>query len=189
MRFLILIFGFLLVGCGGSQDVVVTEAQSKALDDLVTQKSFQIESDWAYPLVTNSFSNVANSGLLPPGNNANAINLTGNSNYIKMYGDSISMYLPFYGERRLVGGYNNKDIAIKYDGVAQEIEITKNDKKQAYEIEFLARNRTESFRVFITVSPGLTANISINSSHRTSMRYRGTASKLPQENNNAITIQ
>ncbi len=191
MKFTFLIFGLglLLVSCGSSKDPVVTAAQTKALDDLVTQKFIQIESEWAYPLVTSSLSSAFASGLLPPGNSPGAISLIGNSNYFKMHGDSISMHLPFYGERRLAGGYNSSDIAITYNGIPDQIEISKNEQKQVYKLSFLAKSNKESYRVFLTLSPGLNANIAVNSSHRTTMRYKGTVSKLAKSNSNVITLQ
>ena len=69
--------GILLVqGCGTVSKN--TLAETKALDELVVSKRFEIESDWALPLATNSLNSIANAGLLPPGSSANRISLVGN---------------------------------------------------------------------------------------------------------------
>ncbi len=189
MRAIILILGCIMISCSSAKNTATTTTQSKALERMIALKSFQIESNWAHPLVTSSINSISYSGLLPQGSNVSTINLIGNTNYFKMLGDSISMYLPYYGEQRMGGTYNATDVAIQYNGVPKHIEIIKNDKKQVYEINFLAKSNRESYRVFITLSPGLTSDISINSSHRTTISYRGVVSKLSEENNKPLTVQ
>ncbi|MEW7292064.1 DUF4251 domain-containing protein [Aquimarina sp. 2304DJ70-9] len=188
-KIIFLIFGFcLLLSCSGTKRAVVTEAQIKALDEIVAKKTFQIESVWANPLVTASISNLANSGLLPPGSSIGNINLVGNPNYLKMHGDSISMYLPYFGEQRIATNYNRADAAIEYNGKPDEIKIIKNDKKQIYRIHFSAKTDRDVYDVYVTLYPNLKSTIDINSVYRTTITYSGgTISKLPQEN--AVTIQ
>ncbi len=186
----ILIGCCVLMGCNVSKNTAHTASQMQALEELVDQKKLQIRASWAYPLVTSGITSIANSGLLPPGSNVSTINLTGNNNYFRMYGDSISMYLPFFGERRLAGGYSSMDVAIKYDGKPENIDIKKNEKKQVYEIRFTAKADRDAHNVFIRLMPSLIGNITINSNYKTTISYQGDISKVPSENSNqAVTIQ
>ncbi len=189
IKALILLSCCVLISCTTSKKTADTAAQIQILDQLVASKTFEIESSWAYPLVTNSISSIANAGLLPPGSTANTISLIGNTNYLRMYGDSISMYLPFFGEQRLSGGYNSMDVAIEYNGIPDAIEIKKNDKKQVYEIRFSAKSNRDFHNVFITVSPNLISNITVNSMYRNTISYRGEVSKLSEVDNQKVTVQ
>ncbi|GAA4278712.1 DUF4251 domain-containing protein [Aquimarina mytili] len=179
----------LLLSCSGAKNNIITEAQIKALDDIVAKKTFQIESLWANPLTTNSITSFANSGLLPPGSTVSNINLIGNPNYLKMHGDSISMYLPYFGEQRIATNYNRSDAAIEYDGKPDEIKIIKNNKKQTYQIYFAAKTDRDTYEVYVTLFPNLNSTIDINSVYRTTISYRGTVSKTKLPPESTVTIQ
>ncbi|MBQ4802204.1 DUF4251 domain-containing protein [Aquimarina sp. MMG015] len=179
--FLLMLGGF-LIGCSSSKKTVESTAQSKVLEALIAKKSFNIQSDWMYPLATSSMNVIANSGLLPPGSTVNGISLIGNPNHIKFHGDSISMDLPFYGERQLPGQYTRNEGGIVFNGVPDRYEVTKDEKRQRHIIKFTVKNNRESYRVMVTLYPNWTSNININSSHRTSIRYRGDVSTLEKDN-------
>jgi len=167
------------LGCTTSKDTIAYAENSKALEELINKKSFRISLDWAYPLGTSSIYDIANAGLLPPGSNVGAISLIGNDNYMEMQGDSISMYLPFFGERRLFGNYNSNDIGIQFQGKPKKLSIEKNDRKQVYEIRFSATTDNDTHFVFIRVKPNLSTKITINSMARTTISYQGAISKFP----------
>jgi len=175
--FLVLIAS-MLMGCTSSKKVIAPTAKSEALEALIEKGTFSIESDWAYPLTTASFNAIANSGLLAPGSNPGSISLVGNTNYVKIYGDSISMHLPFYGERRLPGQYGTNQGGIICECKAENYVVTKNEKKQQHTIKFRAISKNESYQVILTLFPNWESSIVVNSSHRTSMRYRGTVSAI-----------
>ncbi len=183
--FLILIGG-LLVGCGSSQSIEADTAQLQALDELVTQKKFEIISDWASPLTTTSINALTNSGLLPPGSTVNNISLIGNSNHFRIDGDSIDMYLPYFGERRLSGRYGI-DTGIKFKGVYKKYKSEFNEKKKRYLIKFDVEGSEESYRVILRLSANMKSDISINSNYRTTISYRGTISKLTKKNTATVT--
>lgn len=181
IRLLFLILGVVLSGCGTSSKTIAPTAQSKMLDELVAQKSFQIQSDWAIPLMTNSLNSIANAGLFPPGSASNRITLIGNPNYVKVMGDSIAVYLPYYGERQMGGGYNSDGSAIQFKGLPEDYEITRNEKTQRYEMRFKMKNKTESFTVNVILFPNLTSTINVNSSQRFSIGYTGDVAAIPNE--------
>lgn len=172
-KYLIVLMAGMIIGCGTASNTISSQSQVKQLDELVSSKSFQIQSNWAMPLMTRSMNSISNAGLLPVGSSGSQINLIGNSNFFKVEGDTISAYLPYYGERHMGGGYTNNDNAIQFKGVPKNYEVTEDKKTGSKEISFTINNRTESFRVFITLSPNLSSNINVNSTERFSIRYRG----------------
>ncbi len=175
------LFAGITIGCGSSSKTVSSIAQIQQLEELVTSKSFQIQSDWAMPLMTNSMNSISNAGLLPIGSTGNMISLIGNTNFLKMEGDTISAYLPYFGERQMGGGYSNNDNAIQFKGIPKNYEVMEDKKSGSKEISFNINNRTESFRVFITLSPNLSSNINVNSTERFSIRYRGEVEPILSE--------
>ncbi|WP_228851523.1 DUF4251 domain-containing protein [Aegicerativicinus sediminis] len=180
LSILVLISAFLLSWI--PSDGMKRKAQKPTVEELLESKEFKIECDWAMPTVTNAMNRVGNSGLLPVGTNIGRINLIGNANYLKFMGDSISADLPYYGERQAGGGYNSSDGGIKFNGLAKDMKIEKNEKKGHYNIKFSINNNTESFNVNIRLFPNLNSTISIYSNQRNTIRYDGTASLLEAAN-------
>lgn len=171
----ILGFTLLIFGCGTTQKIVEPNAE---LDQMVAERTFRIDAEWVRPLVTNSLSQVVSSGLLPPGNTAGQINIAGDGSYFKMEGDSVTADLPYFGERQMSGGYNNRT-GIAFDGEPQDLKIVKNEEKQTYELDFNIRNESEVYRVKIWLFHQTRATILVNSSQRFSIRYDGRLSKIP----------
>ncbi|TFG73976.1 MAG: DUF4251 domain-containing protein [Flavobacteriales bacterium] len=155
-----------------------TLAESKALDDLVSQKMFEIQSDWALPISTNSLNSISNARLLPPGSSPNRISLAGNPNYLKVQGDSISAYLPYFGERQMGAGYNSDGGAVQFNGIPISYEANMDEKRKRYEINFSIRNKTETYTVNLLLYPNGASNINMNSTHRFSIRYQGRVGPL-----------
>ncbi len=168
----------LLISCGSSKNAP-TEAELAKLEQLINSKQIIIESDWAYPQATMAMQQVANSGLLLPGNNAANISLVGNYNFLKIKGDSITSYLPYYGERQMQVNYGGTDSAIEFKGLMEGYKVEKN-KKQGYNISFNAKSNSENFQVFITVSPNLKSNMALNGTGRFPIRYTGNAKAITE---------
>ena len=171
--FFIIIIVLFLTGCGSSAKIAEESTQSRQLDGWVAEKSFEITSDWAIPLMTNSLNRISNSGLLPPGSSANRISLNGNSNYLKFQYGEVAANLPFYGERQAGGGYNGRDGGITFEGTPENFSESKDEKTLRHTIRFKISNKTESFDVTLTLYPNLNSEIQINSTQRFPMRYTG----------------
>ncbi|MHA7057429.1 DUF4251 domain-containing protein [Aquimarina sp. M1] len=184
--FFLWIVGWMLIGCNSTKNTIAPTAKSEALEALIATKKFSIESSWAYPLATASLTSLSNSGLLQPGSTVNSINLIGNPNHIKFYGDSIAMRLPYFGEQQLPGKLIRNEGGIVFRGIPDRYELIKDEKRQQHTIKFSAKNDQESYRVIITLFPNWNGSITINSSHRTSIRYRGTISTLESDEGLAI---
>ncbi|AKA36380.1 DUF4251 domain-containing protein [Flagellimonas lutaonensis] len=180
-KFLFVLLLVSVVGCGTSSIPKASPEQLAELENLVENKKIFFEAEWAMPLTTNSLNQISNAGLLPPGSTANQINLIGNNNFLKIDGDSVSAYLPYYGERQMGGVYNQSNAGIKFEGVPTDFEISKDDKKNTYSIKFDVNDRSEAFQVNMTLFPNMTASVNINSNERFSIRYQGKAKKAMQQ--------
>jgi len=167
--------------CGTTSRTNADPDKISYLQQLVTGRNYEITSDWAFPLMTQGLAAVANAGLVMPGSNASSINLIGNPNHLRVMGDSVSVSLPYFGERQMGGGYNKNDVGISYDGIPESYDILWNEKKQRYQIEMHIRQRTEIIQFNILVFPSLKTDINVNSTHRFSIRYSGEVQPFSEE--------
>lgn len=167
--------------CGSSSKTMEPTEKSRKLDEMVDQKSFEIISEWAMPMMTNSINSIGNAGLFPPGSAGSRITLIGNPNYLRVFGDSVSAYLPYYGERQMGGGYNDRTTAIKFNGIPRDLEITKDGKDQTYAVHFEINDETENYNVNLKLFPNLKGSISVNSSQRFQIRYSGDIAAISEE--------
>jgi hypothetical protein len=115
--------------------------------------------------------------LLPFGSSSGSINLIGNQNFLTVSKDSISSYLPYYGERQMQVTYGGSDSAIQFDGVMNNYKVEK-DKNNGYTISFEAKSKSENFKVYIKLSPNLMSNITLIGSSRFSISYSGTVTPI-----------
>lgn len=166
----------LMMSCGTSQEV--TEEQKERLEQLVQNKSFEFDAQFARPLATNSLDQLSRVGLLRPGDNRSQIDVRGSTSYLRFKGDTVSADLPYFGERQMGGGYNT-DIGINFEGVPENLKVSKN-KKGNYTFKFDIRNNSESYDVTLTIFPNLKSSVNINSSQRFSIRYDGDV--MPTKN-------
>ncbi|RLK02393.1 DUF4251 domain-containing protein [Tenacibaculum discolor] len=172
---------FVLFSCASSKNV--TQAEIDNLNALIESKTFEIEAEWAEPMVTNAMAQIANAGLLPIGSNAGNINLVGNSNFFKMKKDTVAAYLPYFGERQAGGSYGGTDIGIEFEGVPKDL-VVSEDKENSYKISFKIKDKntiTENYNVIVRVYPSLSSTIYVNSTQKNSIRYRGKVLKTSEE--------
>lgn len=169
-----------LVACASSQNKATPE-QVSALEEMVANKHFEIRALWAQPLVTQSMNSIANAGLLPPGSTANRIEITGAANYFKMVGDSVMADLPFFGERRMGGGYNQNKGGIVFEGIPRDLTIVPTKKDNGETIRFSINGDSEGYQVIAQLYPNGTARLNISSTHRTNMWFQGDLVPFKEE--------
>ncbi len=177
----LLFIAILSVGCGSTSSVKEDSNKIQFLTKTVEEGHYEITSSWAFPLMTQGLNSLANSGLFMPGSNANRIDLMGNINHLTVKGDSVSVSLPYFGERRMGGGYGNDDNGISFNGIPDTYYIEWDKKKNRYEVKMEVRQKTETLQFIITVFPSLKADINVNSTHRTSIRYSGDLRAISEE--------
>lgn len=178
---LVFLIGMVLANCGSSSKTISSDGNSADLEQLISSKSFEIQMDWATPMASASLNSIANAGLLNQGNNASRISLIGNANFLKVKGDTVSAFLPYYGERQMGGGYNNDGSGIKFEGVPRNYKVSKNDKHNRHEIHFDINEKSESFNVVVTLFPNMSSSVNISSSQRSPIGYQGKVKALSEE--------
>ena len=152
--YLVIVLILLFAGCGTPKDA--TQLQDfNALLDLVNTGQFEIEQEWAMPM------------------SGNTINLLGNPNYVRMKGNQVDLFLPYYGVRQSGGGYGTGEGGIKYVGPAEKLVIEEKPGKNSVLLKFEGRQGTEELQFFITLLSGGSAHTSVNSSERNSISYSG----------------
>ncbi|WP_136481046.1 DUF4251 domain-containing protein [Cognatitamlana onchidii] len=172
LQYLVIMICFIW-SCKSTKDQV-TESETDRLNTIIESKQFRIESDWAYPMVTNAMQQIGNAFLTQQGSTASSISLIGNSNFLEINKDSITSYLPYFGERQMNIGYGGNDTAIELSGTYKNFQ-QKENKNKGYDIYMEAKNKSqgELFEVNITIYPNLNTYITVRSGSRFPIRYSG----------------
>lgn len=177
----------MLLSCGSHKEFTEQDNQDyQRLQKLVASKSFEIISTSAMPMASASFSKVANSNILGPGNNAGNIDITSNSNRLVVKGDSIRGFLPFFGDQNFGGGYNGNHSGIEFKDVPENYKVTLNDKKHAVDIRFKIADEyrsSERYDIMITLFPNNRSSIRVQSTTRSSIEYAGRVSPTEEAKN------
>jgi hypothetical protein len=163
----------LLTGCKSGDSVAKTEAALQT-KQLVETADYEITVNWARPLLTNELVQLGNSNLLPLESRAGRINLIGSSSHVRKKGDSLEIYLPYYGTRQLapkLGG--NNDVAIQFMGIPEEYEVSYNEKKRLTEVSFKIKEGSEAYNINMTLTGSRQATVRVYSTQRTSISYTG----------------
>ena len=177
----LLFMALLTLGCGSTSSIEADSNKIQFLTKTVEEAHYEITANWAFPLMTQGLNSAANAGLFMPGSNASSIDLMGNANYLKVIGDSVSVSLPYFGERRMGGGYGNSDNGISFNGIPDMYSIEWDKKKNRYVVKMEVKQKTETLQFIITVFPSLKADINVNSTHRTSIQYSGDIKIISEE--------
>ncbi len=159
MKYIIILCSLLVMSCG-TANKPLTENQTSQVRQWVNDKEFTIESQWAIPFA------------------GSQINLIGNPNYLTFKGDSVSAYLPFYGERR--SGYALDGGGIEFEGEPKNLQTLYNQKKQSSVLKFDISEKGEHYQVTVTLYDNKKSIITVNSSQRDMMRYNGEVEALPE---------
>lgn len=171
------------LACTSTKSVSTTTDEDIAFKSISNNESFVIESNWAQPQVTMAFSQLGD--LLPAGSTVGNINIIGNTNYLQIKDNIVKAYLPFYGERRQGSAYRSDKMGIEFEGVPQDFK-TNIGKKNSYELRFKIKDKnysSESYMVYVQVFPNLSSSINVNSSHRSSISFRGSANIIKNDKN------
>ncbi|BAO56335.1 DUF4251 domain-containing protein [Nonlabens marinus] len=168
----IAVVAFFITSCSVTK--TGTEAEYAALQERIQTGNIKIAVDAAYPLNTFASQQVLNSVLRGTGDNANRIDLTGDGYYLELGPRRVIANLPFYGERRQGGGYNDiSDSGIQFDAIPKEYDLELKKDKYQYDVNFLASKGTENYDVEVILFANGNAVIYITSNTRTRIEYRG----------------
>lgn len=99
-----------------------------------------------------------------------SIDLTTNPNYVKFQPEFIESYMPFFGRAYSGVGYG-KDTGLHFKGQPDVFTVEK--KKRNYHVSVTVKGEVDNFRLYLTVSPGGNASLTISSNNRESISYMG----------------
>lgn len=154
LKILLLFFISISMSCGGAKNSTEQENYEQ-LSNMVNNQRFEIENQWANPM------------------RGGMVNLLGNPNYLIFSKDSVDVYLPYFGERQMGGGYGNREGGIVFKGVPEEVNIIENREEKNITLRFRGQQGNEDLRFIVVLYPDGGANTSVNSSQRDAISYRG----------------
>jgi hypothetical protein len=162
ISFLLVAFILLTASCGSTREKGRQVNDFEDLQQLVESGNFKIENQWAIPL------------------GGNQINLTTNINYIKFKGDSVELFLPYFGVRHAGGGYGRSG-GMEINDLVENLEISENPSKETITVEFEGNQNNENLEFFIQLFANGNTSTSVNSSERSTISYRGHLSALDED--------
>lgn len=174
----VLFLGALVISCASSSKA--TPEEIAALDEMVSNKHFEVTALWAQPLASQSLNSIANAGLLPQGSTASRIDISGSRGYLRVVGDSVMADLPYFGERRMGGYYSANRTGIQFKDVPKEFSIDPAEKGTGYMVKFTVNDGAENYQVIAQLYPNQTARLTVASSHRTNIWYQGNLSEYKE---------
>lgn len=154
MIIMVVFLGLILVSCGSSNRGSANSPEYSQMLERVQDLEFTIENEWANPV---KYSRV---------------NLLGNPNHIKFEGDSVDVFLPFFGERQYGGAYGSEG-ALQYEGPLRDLKIQERPDKGQVLVFFKGNNEGENLDFRVTIFPNGNTNTSVTSSQRDQIQYDG----------------
>lgn len=168
--------------CSSTKELSPMDVQQiESRNALTATKSYTFVATRAFPMASGPLQQLANRRLLGMENTSGMIQLQGNSNYLHILKDSVSMFLPFYGERQM-GAAIGKSAGIEVMGSISDYNVLPDSKKNTEVIRFSAREGSERYDVTMTVFPSLKTDVVVTSTQRTTIRYEGRLSPYKEEN-------
>ncbi|WP_213523490.1 DUF4251 domain-containing protein [Nonlabens sp.] len=147
-------------------------SQLENLQKKMSQQGFEFEADVVIPFNTQALNNVANDLLIRSGNSLSRIDVQGDDYSLKIVAQEGEFALPFYGERRISGGYA-ADAGFNFTADIKNIKSNINDKNGYISYQFTTKNDVETLDVELQIYQPNNVKLNINSSHRTFMKYEG----------------
>ncbi|WP_010516828.1 DUF4251 domain-containing protein [Croceivirga radicis] len=142
---------------------------------------FKFEAKEIQPLTTTALTAVTNSGLIPPGSSPSRIVINGGSNFLIVKNDTLTVDLPYYGERQFGGAYNAETAGIKVEKALSTINLEYVPKKNTFVFSFKANGVDgEGFDFRGTVFTNGNANLQVYSSYRNTIAYSGKIDTLDE---------
>ncbi|MAO08522.1 MAG: hypothetical protein CL596_07420 [Alteromonas sp.] len=160
----------------------VDPQQAAATKALVAEGPFEMVFSRAHPLTTKEMTQLSATNLLPVESRSGMINMVGMANYVRKYGDSLSVFLPYYGTRQMSGRYNDSNGAIAFEGIPKTYDVMYDDAQQETNVKISFKDlEGEQYQVWATVQANGQVHARVNSSQRTSISYTGEVSKFKQQ--------
>ncbi|MDG1572901.1 DUF4251 domain-containing protein [Robiginitalea sp. M366] len=157
-------------GCSTPRSL--TAEQRETLDALVAGREIYFDARYALPTASQEYIQAANMGFTQVrGNSVASINLQGEQYFLKIHGDSVRSFLPYFGRRYNMAQPGDRG-AIEVDNVMEAFDSRNTDRGTT--LEFFARNGFERFRFLVDLQPSGNMMVSVYSPQRDVIRFKGT---------------
>lgn len=161
-------------GCTVSQDTTENQAGMEATKALL-DSDYEIISRWADPIGNNALNGLGVQGALGAETTGSRINISGNTNYVRKIGDSMVIYLPYYGTRTTgATPLLTDNRSIVYEGVPISYELVPDAKRKRTLITFDLDTPKERYSFLVKVYDNKTVHIDMNAAHSSRIHYEGT---------------
>ena len=164
-KILIVAILFLTLACSSSKDISSKNDRSKSKTEKFEEAKKLFESK--------NYEFVARSASPQGGGN---IDMTTNQNLIRVKGDTLDIYMPFFGVSYMpeYGGRGTIEIT----GKPESYELTTNKKKKSFRIEFRIKNDFDTYDMTIDAGYSGYGTLSVTSNKRSSISYWGTIDEI-----------
>ncbi|MEO1031532.1 MAG: DUF4251 domain-containing protein [Bacteroidota bacterium] len=174
-RILISVLCFVVLSCAGSKSEAELAEKQKSyeqLKSLVASGTYQFNAEVLYPQETQDVANTANALLGNFGNEGSYVGLKPGY-FLKIQNDSAMAKLPYIGEIRRVNSYGKSDNAgIIFNSPIKDY-AAESTKRMGMRVKLETKDLLESYDVVIKLYSNYTADVTINSSNRSIIRYKG----------------
>ena len=186
---LIIIFSFFSASFAQSRKEIRAERKAKLeadfskTKDLITSNNFMFEANWATPL-GNDVANISRNFI---GGNAvfqgNRVNLSSNTNFIKITDTTADVFLPYFG-RVFFPTRNPNDTGIAYKGDIENYSVDINEKKKHILIKWEANPDGDNIQFIMKINASGYATVGVNSMRRQNITYNGNIKSIAKVNAN-----
>lgn len=167
------------MSCASTVQVTDKIEKNETIINLVDSKKFEIKNEFVTPIAANGMI----SDIIAPRDNATNLSLDRNDSHFKIVNDSISVYLPFFGERRILTyGYSpsSHEGFIVYSGIPQKFKSYYDEATNEYRYDMRFRKNCEAFRIRLTIYGDGSTRIFLSSTNRSSLFYSGKVKLLEE---------
>lgn len=151
----------LMLGIGLPTWAQTGDAGFNQIVELIASGNYEFEGIWAYP------------------QRRAQVDMTTRPNKLAVMGETARAELPYFGRvTGWAGAYSSTGGGINFDGTTTKYEVTKNEKKGKVVVRFRVKEGTESYDCILTVTKSGSANLSVSSNYRQTIRYSGKVKKI-----------
>lgn len=108
------------------------------------------------------------------------INLTSNYN-LQLKGNEAESWLPYFG-RAYRADYGDTEGGIKFKEPVRELEVTFNERRKIYEIQFDVKSPKDLYSVTLSVGLSGYGTLTVNSNNRQPITFYGSVEAIPASN-------
>lgn len=174
----LVILGILMFTYGCSSKREMGNQELKDLDQAVSSRNYRIEMQVMEPRLTVATQQITTILMRGTGNTANRVDINGRGHYFTVRNDSLIVDLPYIGERRMGGGYDNsKGGIIINDPLKSYTETTTKNGERMFTMN--ASNGIENYDFTVSIFKNGFSRVNVTSSHRLGITYTGSQ-QLPK---------